>query len=131
MDVVRGPFFLYKRPMFLFLLLPLISFAAVQKYDLKLSYAVNEDKPINGRILISEGKTATMKSKSHFLEVVAEEGKIMNRSGILLSFNVVEMVDGKRQVITQPKLLVKDSEEAQITIDDVALTVTASRKSNK
>lgn len=120
--------------MFLFLLFPLISFAAIQKYDLNLSYTVKEETPVSGRLLLNEKETMVMKGKAHSLEVVAEEGKVMNRTGILLSFNVLEIrEDGKRSVLTQPKLLVKENEEAEITIDDVALKVKVARKdkSNK
>lgn len=117
------------RPMFIFLLIPLISFAAVQKYDLNLSYAVREEAAVKGSMALTEGKKVVMEGKDHSLEIIAEEGKIMNRTGILLSFNVLEVrKDGKRSVLTQPKLLVNENEEAQITIDDVALTVTAKRK---
>lgn len=115
--------------MFIFLLIPLISFAAVQKYDLNLSYAVKEEVAVKGTLSLLEGQKVVMKGKEYSLEVVAEEGKMMNRTGILLSFNVLEMrEDGKRSVLTQPKLLVNENEEAQMTIDDVALTVTAKRK---
>jgi type II secretory pathway component GspD/PulD (secretin) len=108
---------------------PFFSFASVQKYDLQLSYAVYEGQPVNQRIVLKEGKTLILKGKEHFLEVVAQEGKINDRKGILLSFNVGEVREnGKRSILTQPKLLVKDNEEAAITIDDVALKVTASRK---
>lgn len=114
---------------FLLLLIPSLSFASVQKYDLNLSYAVNEVNPVNGKITVKERETAILRGKETFLEIVAEEGKIMNRSGILLSFNVMEVrKDGKRSVLTQPKLLVKENEPAEITIDDVALKVTATRK---
>jgi hypothetical protein len=105
------------------------SAASVQRYDLKLSYAVNEGVPIDGKIMVKEKQTAILQGKEHFLEIVAQEGKIMNRSGILLSFNVMEVrTDGKRSVLTQPKLLVKENELSEITIDDVTLKVTASRK---
>lgn len=115
--------------MFIFLLFPLLTFAGVQKYDLNLSYAVNDGEAVNGKILVTEGKKVVMEGKEYSLEILAEEGKIMNRTGILLSFNVLEVrKDGKRHVLTQPKLLVNENEEAEITIDDVALKVTASRK---
>jgi hypothetical protein len=128
MDVEWDPYFFMKNLVFIFLI-PTLSLASAQRYNLSLSYAVNEGVPVNGKIMVKERQTAILKGKEHFLEIVAEEGKIMNRSGILLSFNVMEVrIDGKRSVLTQPKLLVKENEPAEITIDDVALKVTAVRK---
>jgi hypothetical protein len=123
-----GPI-LFMKYLIVFFFIPCLSLASAQRYNLSLSYAVNEGATVNGKILVKERQTAILQGKEHFLEIVAEEGKIMNRSGILLSFNVMEVrTDGKRSVLTQPKLLVKENEPAEITIDDVALKVTAVRK---
>jgi hypothetical protein len=114
--------------LFLLLAFPMISSAAVRKYDLNLAYSLDEGPESKSKIIVQEGKKATMTKAEQFVEVVAEEGVIADRKGILLSFNVgVVGEDGKRTILTQPKLLVKENEEAKITIDEFALSVTASR----
>lgn len=115
---------------FLFLLLafPLVSSAAVRKYDLNLAYSLEEGPESKGKIVVKEGHKATLRKDAQFVEVTAEEGIINERKGILLSFNVgVMSEDGKKTILTQPKLLVKENEEAKITIDEFALAVTANR----
>jgi hypothetical protein len=113
---------------FLILAFPMIASAAVRKYDLNLAYSLEEGPESKSKIIVQEGKTATMRKAEQFVEVVAEEGIIADRKGILLSFNVGTVgEDGKRTILTQPKLLVKENEEAKITIDEFALAVTANR----
>lgn len=110
------------------LALPLIATAAPRKYDLNLTYSLEEGPESKGKIVVSEGHKATLLKDTQFVEVTAEEGIINERKGILLSFNVgVVGTDGKRTILTQPKLLVKENEEAKITIDEFALAVTANR----
>ncbi len=113
---------------FLLLVLPTLASAAARKYDLNLAYSLEEGPESKNKIIVQEGKKSTMTKAEHFVEVVAEEGIIADRRGILLSFNVgVVGEDGKRTILTQPKLLVKENEEAKITIDEFALAVTANR----
>lgn len=113
---------------FLLLALPMMASAAARKYDLNLAYSLEEGPESKNKIIVQEGKKSTMTKAEHFVEVVAEEGIIADRRGILLSFNVgVVGEDGKRTILTQPKLLVKENEEAKITIDEFALAVTANR----
>jgi type II secretory pathway component GspD/PulD (secretin) len=110
------------------LLLPMIASAALRKYDLKLSYSLEEGPLSKRKIIVQEGKMASMSKARQFVEVTAEEGIISDRKGILLSFNVGVMdKNGKRKILTQPKLLVKENEKAKITIDEFALAVTANR----
>lgn len=115
--------------LFFFLLaLPLLASAANRKYDLNLAYSLEEGPESKGKIVVSEGRKAVLRKDAQFVEVTAEEGIINERKGILLSFNVGVMgEDGKRTILTQPKLLVKENEEAKITIDEFALAVTANR----
>jgi hypothetical protein len=114
--------------LFLLLVVPMIASAAVRKYDLNLSYSLEEGPESKGKIIVREGHKATLTKDAQFVEVTAEEGIINDRKGILLSFNVgVVGENGKRTILTQPKLLVKENEEAKITIDEFALAVTANR----
>lgn len=110
------------------LALPLVASAANRKYDLQLAYSLEEGPESKNTIIVQEGMKKTLSKAEQFVEVVAEEGIINERKGILLSFNVgVVGEDGKRTILTQPKLLVKENEEAKITIDEFALAVTAKR----
>ncbi len=112
----------------LLLVFPLFASAATRKYDLNLAYSLEEGPESKGKIVVSEGRAAVLRKDASFVEVTAEEGIINERKGILLSFNVgVVAEDGKRTILTQPKLLVKENEEAKITIDEFALAVTANR----
>lgn len=118
--------------MFKFLILFLISnplFAAPKSYDLDIKYSLEEGPTSMKRMIVEEKLKTEVLGKEHFLEVVAEEGEIMDRKGILLSFNVGYIKeDGTRTILSQPKMLLKEDSPFEFTIDDVTLAVTAKRK---
>lgn len=103
--------------------------ATPQSYDLDIKYSLEEGPTSIRRMIVKEKSKAEVIGPEHFLEVVAEEGEIMDRKGILLSFNVGYIKeDGTRTILSQPKMLLKENSPAEFTIDDVTLAVTAKRK---
>lgn len=100
------------------------AFAASKMYDLKMDLLINGKRISTPRILVKEGETARVdqedsRSKS-FIEVVAGEGEIQNRKGILMNFTV-GYIDkaGKRKIVSQPQVLAKENEIASIEVSNM------------
>ena len=101
---------------------------------------VNGKRVSSPRVYVKEGEItrvdeASPRSKS-FIEVVASEGEIQNRKGILMNFTVgyFDKV-GNRKIVSQPKILAKENEIASIEVNNLngkeklKLSVLAQRKS--
>jgi ribosomal protein S4 len=115
-------------------------FAANKVYDLKMDLLVNGKRVSSPRVYVKEGEIARVdeaspRSKS-FIEVVASEGEIQNRKGILMNFTVgyFDKV-GNKKIVSQPQVLAKENEIASIEVNNMngkeklKLSVLAQRKS--
>lgn len=115
-------------------------FAASKVYDLKMDLQVNGKRISSPRVFVKEGEVARVdEASSHsksFIEVVASEGEVQNRKGILMNFTVGYIgKDGKRKIVSQPQVLAKENEIASIDVNNMngkeklKLSVLAQRKS--
>lgn len=115
------------------------AFASTGGYDLKMDLSLNGKLVSSPRMIVKAGEKAMItqsnNSEESFIEVTAKEGPIQNHKGILMNF-VVGTVgkDGKRTVLSEPQILAKENEPAQITVDEangskMSLSVVAKRKS--
>ncbi len=99
-------------------------FAASKMYDLKMDLLINGKRVSTPRILVKEGETARVDQENSysksFIEVVAGEGEIQNRKGILMNFTV-GYIDkaGKRKIVSQPQVLAKENEIASIEVGNM------------
>lgn len=116
------------------------AFAAKNQYDLKMDLSMNGKVVASPRLLVVEGEKATVSQKSddaeNSIEVTASEGDLQGRKGILMDF-VVSVVtkDGKRTVVSRPKILTLEGEKATLSThqndaspEEVSLSVVATRR---
>lgn len=115
------------------------AFAATNGYELKMDLALN-GKPVSSpRVLVKAGEAATINQKSEtdetFIEVVATEGGIQNRKGIMMTFVIGTIgKNGERNIISKPRILAKENDPAQFIEGDesgtekLSLSVVAKRK---
>ena len=109
---------------------------AIYEIDMKLNIKGKPETAMG--IMLEEGQKGSIVSEDDlektFIEVVAEEAEFQGNKGILMKFKVGHLTkDGSRKIISQPKVLAKAGEEAQITLDqegkpEMSLNVVAKRK---
>jgi len=116
------------------------AYASTNSYDLKMALSLNGSPVSSPRLIVKEGETATYTEKTkageNFIEVTATEGTVQNHRGIMMKFVVGTIdINGKKSVISEPQVLAKDNEPAQITIGkkgdsppQISLSVIAKRK---
>lgn len=114
------------------------AFAAKKAYKLDMALTVNGDHLSSPKVVVKEGETATVTQQTfdgkNYFDVVAKEGEMMGHKGILMEFRVGQVnKDGSKTIISRPKVLAKEGEEASISVaeDDgkkvLFLKVTANR----
>ena len=117
-----------------------LSAFASNGYDLKMELSKNGKKVSSPRIRVLEGEAGSITQETStgktFIEVVAKEGEIQNRKGILMIFTVGYIgKDGKRTIVYRPQILTEENKNAQITLGEeggketMSLSVVAQRKS--
>lgn len=106
-------------------------------YDLKMELTL-DGKSSSPRIIVTEGQKASIEevttSKHAFVEVIATSSK--SDSKVVMMDFVVGTVDsaGTRTIVSNPRILAKENERAQITIQNdegsgnLSLAVVAQRR---
>lgn len=122
-------------------LLSSTAFAASTGYDLNLELSINGKHISSSRIVALAGEKASITQRmenskdGNFIEVVATEGEIQGKKGILMNF-VVGTIDrdGKKTILARPSILSTENQKAEMTVseennkDSVSLSVVAQRK---
>lgn len=122
----------------------LVVFAAMpamakpQKFDLKVNLTVNGKKIASPKLIINEGQKGMIAwqnegdKESHFLEVIAKNDKDFGPDVIFLDLKLGHG-ETKKEIETEPEMLVKNNAPGFITIIDgqtqetMKLEVTAKR----
>ena len=113
---------------------------ASNAYDLKMDLSLNKKHVASPRLIVKSGEMNAINQKNanedeHFIEVIATEGSIQNKKGILMNFTIGTIgKNGEKTILAKPQIIAKENEPAQITIGEkngaeVSLSVTATRKS--
>ena len=115
-------------------------FAATKAYDLKVQVSHEGQAPISARIVVKAGEVARIMSEATtgektFIDVVANEGKVQGRGGIMMKFTVGTLdKKGVRGKVSKPQIMALENEEASITVDNengqeqLHMSVVAQRK---
>jgi hypothetical protein len=115
--------------------------ASTKGYDLNMDLVIDGKKISSPKAIVEAGKPATIIQKKDgvesFIEVIASEGELQGRKGILMDFEIGYIgKNGKREVVSKAKILAKEKEPATITIHDgkthketLSLSVTATKTS--
>lgn len=117
----------------IFLILTLMTSIAFAANSYELSFEVKTkgaDKTV-GKIRVKEGRVGSLSNNGTDIEVVAQEGEIQGRKGILMNF----VVKKDNKILAKPQILTDESKQGQMTVNDksgeiLSLTVTANRISN-
>lgn len=122
-----------------FLMISSSAFASNHGYDLKMDLSMNGKHVSSPRMIVKAGEMGTIQQKSNneetFIEVVATEGQVQNRKGILMNFTVGYIgQNGARKIVSQPQILSKENETAVVTVGgkdqtELTLSVVARRTS--
>lgn len=92
-------------------------------FDVKIDLSWNGKRVSFPSIIVKDKETATVTQKTgdeeDFIEIYATEGKIQKHQGIMMKFTVGSIdKNGTRVVFSQPQILAKENEAAQITVSD-------------
>ena len=103
----------------LFSLIASASLAANKGYELKMDLSLDGKHVSSPIVRTKAGETATVTQSlgdsQTFMDIIATEGEIQGHSGILLDVVIGNIEpNGSRKVLSRPKLLVKENEEASI-----------------
>lgn len=112
--------------------------AKTQKFDLKVNLTVNGKKIASPKLIVTEGKKGMIawqnegEKESHFIEVIAKNDNDFGLDVIFLDLKLGHG-ESKKEIETEPEMLVKNNTPGTITIIDgqsqetMKLEVTAKR----
>lgn len=97
------------------------SAAKSQKFDLALKLLVNGQEKASPRLVVNSGQEASIiegsELEKYSIQLVAQNGAIQGRSGILIKFKVSEVKkDGSSRIFSEPHLLAQANQPAEISV---------------
>jgi type II secretory pathway component GspD/PulD (secretin) len=112
--------------------------AATPGYELMMDLALGGKVVSHPQVKVQANHMATVSQKDGnretFIDVTASEGKVQGHEGILMKFVIGTMdQNGKRTVVSEPSLLVKENSPATLSVKGkelgqaLKLSVTAKR----
>lgn len=113
--------------------------AATDFYDVEMKVSVNGGKSsFSPSMFLVPGEPSSaanqVDGEETFVEVVAKEGQIQNRKGILMNLKIGKVsADGKRTILSNAQVLTEENKVAEVRVgkqgaEDVVVSVVAQRK---